>query len=487
MFKRVLVANRGEIAVRVIKTLSEMGIESVVVYSDADKYSLHTLIGDIKYNIGPPPPEKSYLNIEKIISIAKLSDSEAIHPGYGFLSQNPLFAKRCEEEGIVFIGPGERIQRVTGNKLGAKKIMKENNVPVIPGALDPVKSLEEALDIADKIGYPIMVKPVLGGGGIGMRICHNEDDLKNYFKICQKLALSSFGSLELYIEKFFPNAKHIEVQILADNRGKVIHLFERECSLQRRFQKVMEEAPSPSITEDLREKITSTAVRAAKAINYWNAGTVEFIYIPSMDKFYFLEVNSRIQVEHPITEMITGIDIVEEQIKIAYGENIDFSQNDIKIRGHAIEARINAEDPFNNFMPSPGLIKSYFPPFGFGIRLENGVYSGYIVPPYYDPLIAKLIVWGENRDKCIRRIRRALQEYVIRGIKTNIPLQYTILNEKRFIDASYTTRFLEEENIIGRIKYSIKLNLPEKEEKRVEVERYRLDLWKLSGRILQTR
>lgn len=487
MFKRVLVANRGEIAVRVIKTLREMGIESVVVYSDADKYSLHTLMGDIKYNIGPPAPEKSYLDIEKIISIAKLSDSEAIHPGYGFLSQNPLFAKRCEEEGIVFIGPGERVQRVTGNKLGAKKIMKENNVPVIPGTLDSVKSLEEALDIANKIGYPIMMKPVLGGGGIGMRICYNEEDLKNYFKICQKLALSSFGSLELYIEKFFPNAKHIEVQILADNRGKVVHLFERECSLQRRFQKVMEEAPSPSITEDLREDITSTAIRAAKAINYWNAGTVEFIYIPGINKFYFLEVNSRIQVEHPITEMITGIDIVEEQIKIAYGENIDFSQNDIEIRGHAIEARINAEDPFNNFIPSPGLIESYFPPFGFGIRLENGVYSGYVVPPYYDPLIAKLIAWGENRDKCIRRIRRALEEYIIKGIKTNIPLQYTILNEKKFIEASYTTSFLEEENIIDRIKYSTKLDLPKKEERKGMIREYRLDLWRLSGRILQTR
>ena len=487
-FSKILIANRGEIAVRIIRTAKELGIKVATIYSLADKESLHVKMADEAYLIGGPEPRDSYLNIEKIVSTAKKCGAEAIHPGYGFLSQVPEFAKRVEEEGIVFIGPPESVQRVTGDKLGAKKLLHSAGVPVIPGPLDPVSSVEEALSVADKIGYPIMIKPVLGGGGIGMRICWNSKEVIKAVESAMSLASSAFGRAEIYIERYFPRAKHIEVQILADRHGNVIHLFERECSIQRRFQKLLEEAPSPAISEEERKKVTELGVRVAKAVRYVNAGTVEFLYIPTTNNFYFLEVNSRIQVEHPVTEMITGIDIVEEQFWIAAGYELRYSQGEVKLRGHSIEVRINAEDPYNNFNPSPGIVSKYLPPSGFGVRIESGIYEGYEVPPYYDPLIVKLIVWGSDREKAITRINRALDEFVIEGIRTNIPLHKVILNDEVFLNGTYTTRFIQERNILAKLmKYRYRpLSLPRKVEEGVKEKKVyisRVSAWKVSSRI----
>lgn len=491
-FNKILIANRGEIAVRVIRTAKELGITTVAIYSDADKEALHKLLADEAYYVGKPEPKESYLNIEKIIKIAKKANVEAIHPGYGFLSQVPEFARRVEEEGLTFIGPPDEVHKVTGDKIGARRLMYENGIPIIPGSLEPV-TLDDALNIADKVGFPVIIKPVMGGGGIGMSVCWNEKELENAIEKASKLASSAFGKAEVYVEKYFPRAKHIEVQILADRHGNVIHLFERECSIQRRFQKLIEEAPSPVLDEEKRERITKYAVKVAKVIHYVNAGTVEFLYVPDLDKFFFLEVNSRIQVEHPITEMITGIDIVEEQFWIAAGYKLRYSQNEITKKGHAIEARINAEDPYNNFVPSPGLIKQYLPPSGFGVRVDGGVYQGYVVPPYYDPLIAKLIVWAPTREKAIKRMLRALDEFIIEGIKTNIPMHKVILQDEVFIKGTYTTRFIYNRDIVNRVrKYKYKpKRLPlsietatvttAEEERKIEISL--VSAWTLSGRL----
>ncbi len=491
-FNKILIANRGEIAVRIIRTAKELGIKTVAIYSSADENSLHKILADEAYLVGGPEPKDSYLNIESIISIAKKAEVEAIHPGYGFLSQVPEFVKRVEEEGIVFIGPSEKVQKVTGDKIGARKLMHDNGVPVIPGTLSPIKDLDEAVDVAEKLGYPVIVKPVIGGGGIGMQVCWSKEQLTSAIERAMKLASSAFGRADVYIEKYFPKAKHIEVQILADKYGNVIHLFERECSIQRRFQKLLEESPSPILDEEKREKVTKLAIKVAKLVEYVNAGTVEFLYVPDIDEFFFLEVNSRIQVEHPVTEMITGVDIVEEQFWIAAGYRLRYSQNEIERKGHAIEVRINAEDPYNNFTPSPGTIEQYLPPSGVGIRVDSGVYQGYTIPPYYDPLIIKLIVWAPNREKAIRRMRRALDEFIIKGISTNIPLHKVILDDEVFREGTYTTRFIYERNIVERlkkthykgielpIKYPVKREVKESVSKEIIIQP--VSAWILSGR-----
>jgi len=477
--RKVLIANRGEIAVRIIKSLRTIGIRSVAIYSSADKSSLHVLLADEAYCIGPPDPLQSYLNIEAIVKVAKKAEVDAVHPGYGFLSQNPKFAERLEEEGIIFIGPPSKVHLFSGDKVGARAFLKENSIPVIPGTFKPVTNIEEGIEVAEKIGYPVILKPRFGGGGTGMFICNNREELEENFKIASKLASSAFGCSELYLERYFPSARHIEVQILADRFGNVIHLFERECSIQRRFQKVLEESPSPALDDDLRIKICETAVRIAKLINYVSAGTVEFLYVPETQQFFFMELNSRIQVEHPVTEMITGVDIVKEQIKIASERPLSYAQEDIRARGCAIEVRVYAEDPESDFTPSPGLIEEYLPPKGPWIRVDDCVYPGYEIPPYYDPLVAKVIAWGETRTEAINRLKIALEEYVIKGIKTNIPLLYAILCDKDFVSGNYCTTFLKTKKIkpinIGKIEIR---------ERRIEIE-YRTGVspWVLSGRI----
>jgi len=491
-FNKILVANRGEIAVRVIRTAKELGIKVATIYSSVDKESLHVKMADEAYLVGGPEPKDSYLNVEKIISIAKRCNAEAIHPGYGFLSQVPEFVKRVEEEGIAFVGPPETVQKVTGDKLNAKRLLHSLGIPVIPGPLNSISDVDDALIAADRVGYPVVIKPVLGGGGIGMSICWGPEDVVKAVESAMSLASSAFGKAEVYVEKYFPRAKHIEVQVLADKHNNIVHLFERECSIQRRFQKLLEEAPSPAISEEERERVTELGVKVAKAVKYVNAGTIEFLYIPETKNFYFLEVNSRIQVEHPVTEMVTRIDIVEEQLWIAAGEELRYSQNEIGLRGHSLEVRINAEDPYNNFRPSPGIITKYLPPSGLGVRVESGVYEGYEVPPHYDPLIMKLIVWGDSRERVIARMNRALDEFVIEGIKTNIPLHKVILSDEVFLSRGYTTRFIQERKILEKLmKYR---HEPLRLVKRVkagskerEVYIPRVSAWKISSRMYERR
>ena len=491
-FSKILIANRGEIAVRVIRTCREMGIKTVAIYSGADRNSLHVLMADEAYYVGPAPATQSYLNIERILRIAKQAEVEAIHPGYGFLSQNPEFARRCEEEGIVFIGPPAKVHLFSGDKLNAKFFLKDRGIPVIPGSRKPLKSASEALELAEKIGYPVMLKPRFGGGGIGMRICHSPQELEEAFNLSLKLASAAFKSAELYIERYYPRARHIEVQILADRHGNILHLFERECSIQRRFQKLIEEAPSPAINDELREKVTSLAVRIAEIVGYINAGTVEFLYVPEEGSFLFMEINSRIQVEHPVTEMITGIDIVKEQLKIAAGECLEYDQEEISVRGHAIEARIYAEDPYSGFTPSPGIITEYIPPRGIGIRVDDSVYPGAEIPPYYDPLIAKLIAWGRNRAESLARLRRALREFVIKGVKTNIPLHLALLEDSGFLSGDYYTKYLEEKVMPRGIPKIIStVNIPPRSFppsiSQQAPEQMPASAWRLSGRLLQAK
>jgi len=442
MFKKILIANRGEIAVRIIRACQELDIKTVAVYSQADEHALFTSLADESYCIGPPQASKSYLNIERIIKVAKKSGAEAIHPGYGFLAENPEFARACEENGIVFIGPPAKAIEAMGSKINAKRIMKKAGVPVLPGSDGPVEDIEEALAIAREIGYPVVVKASAGGGGIGMGVAYNEEELKEVIESTQSIAKSAFGDPTIFIEKYLERPRHIEIQILADKYGNTIYLGERECSIQRRHQKLIEEAPSPIMTEDLRREMGEAAVRAAKAIDYCNAGTVEFLYYDG--NFYFLEMNTRIQVEHPITEIVTGIDIVKEQIKIAYGEELPYKQEDIEIRGHAIECRINAEDPLREFVPSPGRIKYYRSPGGPGVRIDSGVCSGAEIPPYYDSMIAKLITYGRDREEAIARMRRALKEYIILGVSTNIPFHRAVMEEEDFKKGNISTHYIED-------------------------------------------
>jgi acetyl-CoA carboxylase, biotin carboxylase subunit len=441
MFKKILIANRGEIAVRVMKTCKKMGIQTVAVYSEADAEALHVKSADEAFLIGKPRVNESYLNIEKIIQTAKDAGVDAVHPGYGLLSENPCFAERCQEEGMTFIGPSPHIIKKMGSKIEARKAMKEAGVPVVPGITYSLKDVEEAAETAKRIGYPVMLKASSGGGGIGMQLVYSEEELKQAYDGNQKRAVNYFGDGAMYVEKYIANPRHIEVQILADSKGNTVYLWERECSIQRRHQKVIEEAPSPFLDEETRKKMGEAAVRAAKAIGYTNAGTIEFL-VDEHKNFYFLEMNTRLQVEHPITEEITGYDLVEQQIKIANGEELSFRQVDIQKSGHAIEARIYAEDPIT-FYPSPGKITTLHIPYYKWIRHELGVLEGAAVTPFYDPMIAKLIVKGKNRKEAISRLQKALLEYKVEGIKTNIPMLKKTAAHEAYGRGDTTTDFIK--------------------------------------------
>lgn len=445
MFKKVLVANRGEIAIRVMRACRELDIKSVAVYSDADKNSLFAKYADEAYNIGGPSPSESYLNIERIVQTAQDHGAEAIHPGYGFLAENSNLGKECEKHGIKLIGPEPRVIDAMGDKITSKKLMRKADVPVIPGTDKGINKIEEAIKIAESIGYPVIVKASAGGGGIGMRTVYEEDELIRAIESTQSVAKSAFGDSTVYIEKYLEEPRHIEFQILADEHGNTIHVADRECSIQRRHQKLIEEAPSPIMTDELRDRMGSAAVKAAEYIGYTNAGTVEFLY--SNGGFYFLEMNTRIQVEHPITEAISGIDLVKEQLKIAANKPLCCKQDEIEVRGHAIECRINAEDPLSDFIPNPGKITGYRSPGGNGIRVDSGVYMNYTIPPFYDSMISKLIVWARTRDDAIARMRRALREYIILGVKTTIPFHKAIMKNENFQAANLHTHFVDEHRI----------------------------------------
>ena len=442
MFKKVLIANRGEIAVRVIRACRELGIPTVAVYSQADAKSLHVRLATDAYCIGPAPSGESYLNIPAIITTAIMTGCDAIHPGYGFMSERADFVDICDQHGIKFIGPSAESMRKMGDKATARKTMIENNVPVTPGT-GLLETVAQARDFAHKAGYPIILKATAGGGGKGMRIVRSDDELESNMTLCQQEAQKFFGNPGVYAEKFLENPRHIEVQILGDSFGNVIHLGERDCSIQRRHQKLLEEAPSPAIDEKTRQEMGAAAVRAAKAINYEGAGTCEFL-LDHDGKWYFMEMNTRVQVEHCVTEMISQVDIVREQILVASGEKLSYTQNDVKLRGHAIECRINAEDSENGFMPSPGTIDAYLAPGGFGVRVDSHCYAGYKIPPYYDSMIGKLICWGENRNEARRRMYQALKEYVVLGIKTTIPFHQQIVEDEVFISGKFNTGFIED-------------------------------------------
>ena len=446
MFKKVLIANRGEIAVRIIRACREMGISTVAVYSEADKEALHTQLADEAVCIGPAMPKDSYLNITNILSACVLTGADAIHPGFGFLSENSKFAKMCRQCNIKFIGPDYETIDLIGNKAMARKIMKASDVPVVPGFEGEISDENQALEIAEGIGYPIMIKAAAGGGGKGIRIAFNEEEFLMGFKTAKAEAKACFGDDTLYLEKFIQKPKHIEFQILADEHGNIVHLGERECSMQRKNQKVLEEAPSNVLTEELREKMGEIAKRAANAVDYKNAGTIEFLYDKD-NNFYFMEMNTRIQVEHPITEMITGIDLVKEQIKIAAGETLNFSQDDIKIKGHAIECRVNAEDPEHDFIQCPGKIDELCVPCGMGVRIYSAIFCGYKIPHCYDSMIAKVITFGNDRNEAIVKMRRALSEFAVGGVKTNIKFDLSILETNEFLEGEYDTSFLEEKMV----------------------------------------
>lgn len=443
MLKKVLIANRGEIAVRIIRACRELGIETVAVYSEADKDALHTQLADEAVCIGPAASKDSYLNITNILSACVLTGADAIHPGFGFLSENAKFAKMCKECNIKFIGPDYTAIELMGNKAKAREIMKKAGVPVVPGFEGTIKDEEHALSIAKEIGYPVMIKAAAGGGGKGIRIAFNDEEFKNGYNTAKAEAKACFGDDTLYIEKYVQKPKHIEFQILADSFGNVVHLEERECSLQRKNQKVLEEAPSTFLTEEIREKMGEIAKKAALAVNYENAGTIEFL-VDKDYNYYFMEMNTRIQVEHPITEMITGVDLVKEQLKIASGMPLTLTQDDIKIKGHAIECRINAEDPEKDFRPCPGTIKELYLPGGRGVRLDSAIYCGYTIPPYYDSMLAKLIAFGDSREEAIAIMKRALGEFGIVGVTTNVDFQYSLLEMDKVIEGDYDTSFLSE-------------------------------------------
>jgi acetyl-CoA carboxylase biotin carboxylase subunit len=441
--KKLLIANRGEIALRIIRAAKELGIKTVAVHSQADVHSLHVQFADEDVCIGPPKSSESYLNHERILSAAIITDADAIHPGYGFLAENADFAEKCESAGITFIGPSSEMIKNLGDKSFAKQSMTKAGVPTIPGSRDVVASVDEAVQVGREFKYPVIIKAVAGGGGRGMRIVRDDSEMKQQFDVARNEARISFGRQDVYIEKYIERPRHIEVQLLGDDQGNMIHLFERDCSIQRRHQKLIEESPSPAVTEDIRERLCTMAVRGAASIGYKSAGTMEFL-LDEDGSFYFMEMNTRIQVEHPVTEMVTGLDLIKEQIAIAAGTPLNYQQHDIELQGHAIECRINAEDPNNGFRPSPGTIKHIYMPGGPGVRIDKHVYAGYIIPPYYDSMIAKLICHGKTRGEALGRMKRALDEFILEGVKTTVPLHKKIIDTKAFVSGDFTTKFMEE-------------------------------------------
>ncbi len=449
-FNKVLIANRGEIAIRVMRACRELGIETVAIYSDPDKNALHVKYADEAFHVGEAHPSHSYLNKERICEIAQKSGAEAVHPGYGFLAENSSFAKLCEDEGVVFIGPSSQVIETMGSKIGSKRLMRDAGVPVLGGTEGGVKTVDEAREVASRIGYPVITKASAGGGGIGMQIVHSEDGLKEAIEKAIRIAGSAFGDATVFIEKYLEKPRHIEVQVLADSQGNAVHLFERECSIQRRYQKLVEEAPSPIMTEELRDAITESALTVARTVGYTNAGTVEFLFADG--QHYFMEMNTRLQVEHTISELITGIDIVKQQLAIAAGEPLALGQEDIGIRGHAIECRVNAEDPMNDFNADPGKIVRYRSPGGPGVRVDSGVHMGYTIPAHYDSLVSKLCSYGSDRMEAIQRMRRAIYEYVILGVKTTLPLHYAIMNNRSYINGDTHTHFIEQEGILSKLE-----------------------------------
>ncbi|MGN0514755.1 MAG: acetyl-CoA carboxylase biotin carboxylase subunit [Lachnospiraceae bacterium] len=442
MIKKVLIANRGEIAVRIIRACREMGIETVAIYSEADREALHAKLADEAICIGPAKLSESYLSMEKIISATIVSGADAIHPGFGFLSENAKFAELCEQCNITFIGPDSKVIASLGNKQEARNTMVKAGVPVIPGSDEAIYDAKSGEAVADKIGYPVIIKAALGGGGKGMRVAYTKGEFEKSFNLAQKEAITAFGDGSMYIEHFIVKPRHIEFQILADSYGNVIHLGERDCSIQRNHQKMIEEAPSIALTKEQRKKMGEVAVKAAKAAGYKNAGTIEFL-LEKNGNFYFMEMNTRIQVEHPVTEWITGIDLIKEQIKIASGEKLSITQDDVKISGHAIEVRINAENPSEGFRPCPGTITGLHLPGGKGVRIDSAIYSGYTIPPYYDSMVAKLIVWAENRNEAILKMQTALGEVIIEGVDTNVDYQYELLNHPDFLSGNIDIEFIE--------------------------------------------
>lgn len=448
VIKRLLIANRGEIAVRIIRACKEMNIETVAIYSEADKESLHVKLADEAYCIGPALSKDSYLNVANIMSIATLTEVDAIHPGYGFLAENPDFAEICKECNIIFVGPSAYSIQKMGTKDVARETMREAGVPVVPGSTGIIETIEEGVQVAEEIGYPVIIKATAGGGGKGIRVARNEEELVKGIQVTQNEAETAFGNPGVYLEKFIEDFRHVEIQVLADQYGNTVHLGERDCTIQRRLQKLIEETPSPAITPDIREAMGNAAVQAAKAVEYSGAGTIEFIFDRSTKQFYFMEMNTRIQVEHPVTEMVTGIDLIKEQIKIASGEKLSFTQEDVQFNGWSIECRINAENPYKNFMPSPGTVEMYLPPGGYGVRVDSAAYSGWQIPPHYDSMIAKLITHGKTREEAIDKMRRALDEFIIDGIYTTIPFHLNMMSHEVFQKGDFNTKFLEKYNIM---------------------------------------
>lgn len=446
--KKVLIANRGEIAVRIIRACKEMDIETVAVYSEADKEALHVELADEAYCIGPKLSKDSYLNFSNIISVAKLTNCDGIHPGYGFLAENASFAELCEACDIMFIGPTSDAISKMGTKDVARETMRKAGVPVVPGSTGIVGSEKEGLEIAEKIGFPVIIKATAGGGGKGIRVARTREDFVTGLRMTQKEAGAAFGNPGVYIEKFIEDFRHIEIQVLADSHGNAIHLGERDCSIQRRMQKLVEEAPSPALSAELRAEMGEAAVKAALAVDYRGAGTVEFIFDAVNQKFYFMEMNTRIQVEHPVTEMITGIDLIQQQLKVASGETLAYTQEDVTFKGWSIECRINAENPAKNFMPSAGKVTMYLPPGGLGVRIDSAMYPGYTIPPYYDSMVAKLITFADTREEAIAKMKRALNEFVVEGVFTTIPFHSKLMDHEVFKSGDFNTKFLEKYDVL---------------------------------------
>ncbi|MEH6991537.1 acetyl-CoA carboxylase biotin carboxylase subunit [Neobacillus drentensis] len=451
MIKKLLIANRGEIAVRIIRACREMGIESVAVFSEADREALHVQLADEAYCIGPTLSKDSYLNVTNLISVAKLTACDAIHPGYGFLAENADFAELCRECNITFVGPSPEAITKMGTKDIARETMREAGVPIVPGSTGIINDIDEALELVKRIQYPVIIKATAGGGGKGIRVAKNEQELVKGINITQQEALTAFGNPGVYIEKYIEDFRHVEIQVLADSYGNTVHLGERDCTIQRRLQKLLEESPSPALDGEIREEMGNAAVKAAKAVDYSGAGTVEFIYDYRNRKYYFMEMNTRIQVEHPVTEMVTGIDLIKEQIRVASGEKLTVKQQDVTFTGWAIECRINAENPEKNFMPSAGKINMYLPPGGFGVRIDSAAYPGYTIPPYYDSMIAKVITYGNSREEAISRMKRALSEFVIEGVHTTIPFHLKLLEHENFVEGHFNTKFLELHDVMKSI------------------------------------